>query len=163
MSPAQVQELRQVVRREEAQTHVRDVLWQRPPKPLAGKALARRRDAMPTRHEFYRQAWGWAEPLPSPWQVVRGIPHKNLHHPVPLLQEPVQAIASRKQHYLKKLETILDEAAAPGAPELPFTRLLPNLQFLYGPVCVLDDEARWWYSENFGHRLPREVPQAPLT
>ena len=40
------------------------------------------------------------------------------------------------------------EAAAPGAPELPFNLLYPNLQFLDGPVCVLDNDAKQWYLEN---------------
>ena len=36
-------------------------------------------------------------------------------------------LASRKMHYLKKPEGIMDAAAALGAPELPFTRLFPHL------------------------------------
>ena len=103
---------------------------------------------METRHELYRQLWAFADPLPSPWQVVSGIEHKNLFHPEPRLQEPVQAFGSRKMHYLKEVEEIMDTAVAPGAPELPFTRLFPNLQFLDGPVGVLDDEAKRWYMDH---------------
>ena len=48
------------------------------------------------------QLWKYAEPLPSPEEVVTGIPHKNPCAPEPL-QEPVQALASRKTHYLKQM------------------------------------------------------------
>ena len=53
-------------------------------------------------------------------------------------------------HYLKQVEGIMDAAAAPGAPELPFTKLFPNLQFSAGPLRALDDEAKRWYMENLG-------------
>ena len=114
---------------------------------------------MAVRNELYAQLWAYADPLPDPWQMVDGIPHKNLFHPEPHLQEVVQALGSRKMHYLKQLEVIMDDAAAPGAPELPFTRLFPNLQFLEGPVRVLDDAAKQWYIDNLGidRRLKKYV------
>ena len=87
------------------------------------------------------------EPLPSPWEVVTGIPHKNKWNPEPLTQEPVQAIASKKQHDSKKLEVALTASVAPGAQKLPFVRLLPSLLFA-GTVRPLDNVGKQWYMAN---------------
>ena len=150
-SAEEEEELRRIVRTAERQTHARDVLRQSgPAQPLAGTVPVLQGDDQVTRQELYAQLWLFADPLPSPLEAVTGITHKNLWHPEPRLQEPVQALGTRKIYYLKQLEDIMDAAAAPGAPELPFTRLFPNLQFLEGPVRVLDDRAKRWYMENLG-------------
>ena len=54
------------------------------------------------------------------------------------LSSGMQAISTRKVHYLKQIEKIMDGHAAPGAPALPFTRLFPNLQVLEGPSQSVD-------------------------
>ena len=62
-------ELRQIVRTKPRQTHAKDVMRQGIfPEPLAGSAPAP--DDQATRHALYAQLWGFADPIPSPWQVV---------------------------------------------------------------------------------------------
>ena len=60
----------------------------------------------------------------------------------------MQAVSSRRVRYQKQLEEIMELHAAPGAPALPFARLWPNLQFVDGPIPVLDEEAKRWYIEH---------------
>ena len=38
------------------------------------------------RHYFYQELWTYVDPLPNPREVVRGIEHKNLLNPEPILQ-----------------------------------------------------------------------------
>ena len=57
----------------------------------------------------------------------------------------------RKQHYLKQLENLIDEAAATGA-QLPFMAAFPNLQYSEGPLRLLDVAARTWYYDNLNIR-----------
>ena len=113
-----------------------------PDLPLAGTAPAAEEDNMIA---FYEQR---ADSLPTPLETVNGIRHKNLSPET--LQEPVQAYASRKTHYLKKLEDLMER------PDLPFVKRFPNLQFsnqnLEGRPRprVLDDRAKQWYMKNMG-------------
>ena len=71
----------------------------------------------------------------------------------------MQAISTRKVHYLKQIEEQMDASAAPGAQPLEFTRLYPNLQFLDGPIQVLDEVGKRWYMENLqvDHGMKRYI------
>ena len=78
MNAEQLQELRRIVRTDALQIHARDVLRERPPTdPFGLFQPAPPGDDLATRWELYMQLWGHADPLPSPLQVVEGIPHKN--------------------------------------------------------------------------------------
>ena len=101
---------------------------------------------MMTKHELLQELWHHADPLPSPKQIVAGIPHKNRDKQDEPLWEMVRALASRKMHYLKQLESLMARPGPPQNPELAFTKLFPNLQF-EGRLRPLDDAGQQWYME----------------
>ena len=101
---------------------------------------------MMTKHDLLRELWDYADPLPSPKQIVAGIPHKNRDKQDEPLWEMVRALASRKMHYLKQLESLMARPGPPQNPELAFTKLFPNLQF-EGRLRPLDDAGQQWYME----------------
>ena len=92
-------------KKEATQTHFQDSkwwMWNGPPAPAAsGAPCARRRDLnleLPT----------YANPCPDTSEWYHGLQHKNdLRENAGKLWEPVRAIASYKQHCLKKLEGLL--------------------------------------------------------
>ena len=74
--------------------------------------------------QLYAQLWVYVDPLPSPWQVKTGIEHKNSFHPEPRLQEPVQALATRKQtgegsRMIRMIHPGGTPPGRPGAPRAP--------------------------------------------
>ena len=151
MSEQDRDDLRANVRRvEDRQIHVRDLLRQAPladPIGVMPEELSREQEML-NRHDLYEQLHLYAEPLPSPWRVVRGIKHKSRDRPEPLL-EPVQAWHTRKIHYQKAIEIEMERNKP--YEDFPFTKRWPNLQFLDAwPVRELDAEAKTWYASNFG-------------
>ena len=142
------EELRQTARVHPRQFHVSDALRQNPPEPLAGMAPEPPGDHDKARYQLYVQLWGAVDPIPSPPEAVGGIPHKNIRESLPPLQEPVQAWASRKVHYLLQIEEIMGTFAEIGAPRLPFERAYPDLRYIEGPVQMLNDDGKRWYMEN---------------
>ena len=150
-------EAQNIVRRDPVQTHARDALMQHPPAgaadrpdpssligPAPGGSYVLGSVDMMTKHELLQELWHHADPLPSPKQIVAGIPHKNRDKQDEPLWEMVRALASRKMHYLKKLEELM---ARPGR-ELAFTKLYPNLQFDKKRLRPLDEVGQQWYVEH---------------
>ena len=84
------------------------------------------------RDEMFR----WADPIPDVTEYVTGIPSYNAHR-MGQLEPVVQAVATRKMHYLTKLQ-----GAMRSDPNLPFSEAFPDCSPASGGLRVLQP-AQW--------------------
>ena len=71
---------------------------------------------MPTRFALLNQLYTYADPTPDPWQVVRGIEHRNTWPPEPPLQD---VICEDFEHEALQLLESSERLGQPRAARVP--------------------------------------------
>ena len=137
MTEEDKEKLRQLVRTHQPQLHFFDYWapcdgddWRRRellPQDSPEDAQLRARHRSTLRSELFK----WADPLPDVIEYITGIPSYNAKC-WKQTQPVAQAVASRKMHYLTKLQSAMRDG-----PDLPFSQEFPDHSPASGGTFIL--------------------------